>query len=95
MMRQRDDLEAEGQHVGNEPGLDDLVGVDVLLLAMRKALGEKAVDRAERLQERSNGQITCRSVMAMVFPPRPERALADFMVPAKVPANLALDGSNP
>jgi hypothetical protein len=51
MMRHRHDLETEGQHVRKQPRLDDLVGIDVLLLAMGKALGEEAVDGAERLQE--------------------------------------------
>ena len=29
---------------GKEPGFDDLVGIDALLLAVREALGEEAID---------------------------------------------------
>ena len=45
------ELEAERQHVGEQPGLDDLVRIDAGLLAMIEAAVEDAGDPAQGLQE--------------------------------------------
>jgi hypothetical protein len=45
------DLELERRHVGEQPGLEDLVGVDVLFLEVRRPLGEEAFDGSQDLQE--------------------------------------------
>jgi hypothetical protein len=62
------DLETERQHVGEQPRLDDLVGIDVLFLAVGEALGEEAVDRAQGLQEAADAEIT--ECDGMAFSPR-------------------------
>jgi hypothetical protein len=50
MMRDRDDLEAEREHVSCKSRLDDFGRIDALLVEMRKALFEEAADSAENLE---------------------------------------------
>ena len=50
MVRHGDDLEAERQHVVPQPRLDDALGVDVVVLAVRQTAIEEAGDGAEGLQ---------------------------------------------
>src|SRR5260221_9784926 len=56
-MRHGDDLEAERQHVWRKLGLDDLVGVDALFLAMGGALAQYALHGAQCLQVARHGQV--------------------------------------
>ena len=51
------DLETKRQHVGEQAGFDDLVGIDAFLLAMREALGEETLDGAQGLQEAADAEI--------------------------------------
>src|SRR5262249_44891160 len=50
MVRNRYDLKAEGQHVGNHPRFDDFAWVDVFFRAKREALVEVSCDRGDGLQ---------------------------------------------
>jgi hypothetical protein len=50
MVRDRDDLETEGQHVGGELRIDDGVRIDVVRFEVRVTLVEEARDAAQRLQ---------------------------------------------
>jgi hypothetical protein len=56
-MRERDHLEAERQHIREQPGLDDLRRIDAIILEMREALVEKARSGAEDLQIVGNGGV--------------------------------------
>ena len=47
MLRDRNDLKPERQHVGRQPRLDDGFRIDVVLAEMREAAVEKAADAAE------------------------------------------------
>jgi hypothetical protein len=50
MMGDRLELEAEGQHVGDEARLDDLVEIDLVGLEMLATLLEEADDGLQRLE---------------------------------------------
>ena len=57
MVRRRQDLEAERQHVLEQPGLDDVVRIDVLFLEVREALAQEAFYATQCLQVVGHAQI--------------------------------------
>jgi hypothetical protein len=57
MMRDRDNLEAERQHIREKSGLDDLLRIDALLLAVAETAVEEAGDGTESLEVVRNARI--------------------------------------
>jgi len=50
MLGDGDDLEAQRQHIGCQPGFDHGFGIDVVVLKVLETALEKAADGTQRLQ---------------------------------------------
>src|ERR1700759_4726396 len=68
MMRDRDDLKAQRQHVGRKPRLDHRGGIDAFLLEMLQALVEVAADGAKDLEVVCYGRVVERKGHGTGFP---------------------------
>src|ERR1700761_8914301 len=68
MMRHRDDLEAQRQHVRSKPRLDHGGGIDALFLEMLEALVQVSADGAKDLEIVCYGGVVKRKGHGTGFP---------------------------